>query len=331
MRTSLATLCGNFIENRDIVKSVFSWESSYLYPVCAAIFTDKRMKADPARLEYCKNLLKAQTGVFSNFRSTAKLAMISMLAVDKEPEEKLRKALGVYDELKGYFWGSQYLPVASMIIANMVEPVRYQEVTARTRHIYDLMKSEHPFLTSSEDSVFAAMLALSSLTDEQIVEETEKCYRLIKPEFFSGNAVQSLSHVLALGEGRAEDKCRATIELFCNLKARGYKYGTDYELATLGILALLPTDSDTIMTDIMEVDDFLSTQKGYGFFGIGRKQRIMHAGMIVASDYTGQSDAMHTAAIGGTISLIAAQQAAMCAAIAASSAAAASAGSSGGC
>ena len=114
------------------------------------------------------------------------------------------------------------------------------------------------------------------------------------------------------------------------MKARGYKYGTDYELATLGILALLPTDSGTIMTDIMEVDDFLS-QKGYGFFGIGRKQRIMHAGMIVASDYTGQSDAMHTVAIGGTISLIAAQQAAMCAAIAASSAAAASAGSSGGC
>lgn len=106
------------------------------------------MKEDPERLEYCKNLLKTQTGVFSNFRSTAKLAMISMLAVDKEPEEKLRKALRVYDELKGYFWGSQYLPVASMIIANMVEPVRYQEVIARTRHIYDLMKSEHPFLVS---------------------------------------------------------------------------------------------------------------------------------------------------------------------------------------
>ncbi|MGN0400381.1 MAG: DUF4003 family protein [Blautia sp.] len=330
MRTSLEALCGNFIENRDIVKAVFAWENSYLYPVCAAIFTDKRRKADPAKLEYCKNLLKSQTGVFSNFRSTAKLAMISMLAVDREPEGKLDRALQVYNELKGYFWGSQYLPVASMMIASMVEPARYQEVAFRTRHIYNLMKSEHPFLTSGEDSVFAAMLALSVLTDEQIVEETETCYRLIKPEFFSGNAVQSLSHVLALGEGRAEEKCRATLELFHGLKARGYKYGTDYELATLGILALLPTDLDSVMTDIMEVDDFLSRQKGYGFFGIGRKQRLMHAGMIVTSDYTSQSDNMHTAAIGGTISMIAAQQAAMCAAIAASSAAAASAGSSGG-
>ena len=84
------------------------------------------------------------------------------------------------------------------------------------------------------------------------------------------------------------------------------------------------------MTDIMEVDDFLAAQKGYGFFGIGRKQRLMHAGMIVASDYLGESGTMQTAAIGATLSLIAAQQAAMCAAIAASSAAAASSASSGG-
>lgn len=330
MRTSLFALCGSFMENRDIVKSTFAWESSYLYPVCAAIFIDKRCKAAPDRLEHCKTLLKEQTGVFSNFRSTAKLAMIAMMAVDSNPDRKLGQALQVYAALKDYFWRSQYLPVASMMIADMVEPGKYGEIAARTRHIYELMKNEHPFLTSGEDSVFAAMLALSDLSDERIIEETEHCYRLLKPEFFSGNAVQSLSHVLALCEGRAEDKCSATLELYRNLKSKGYKYGTDYELATLGILATLPVDRSIVMTDIMEVDDFLAAQKGYGFFGIGRKQRLMHAGMIVASDYLGESGTMQTAAIGATLSLIAAQQAAMCAAIAASSAAAASSASSGG-
>ena len=268
--------------------------------------------------------------MFSNFRSTAKLPMIAMMAVDRDPEGKLDKALQVYDALKERFWGSQYLPVASMILADAVKPEEYDEVAARTRRVYDLMKSEHPLLTSGEDSVFAAMLTLSRLTDEQVVSETESCYRLLKAEFFSGNAVQSLSHVLALSEGRAEEKCAATIELFQKLKERGYQYGTGYELATLGVLAMLPVDQKTVMTDMMEVDDFLSAQKGYGFFGLGRKQRLMHAGMLVTSDCISQSETMHTAAIGGTISLIAAQQAAMCAAIAASSAAAASSASSGG-
>lgn len=330
MRASLSALCGSFIENRDIVKSTFAWESTYLYPVCAAIFLDKRRKAEPDRLESCKKLLKAQTGVFSNFRSTAKLAMIAMMAVDSNPERKLTQALQVYNALKEHFRSSPYLPVASMMIADVVEPAQYGVVAARTRQIYERMKNEHPFLTSGEDSVFAAMLALSDLSDEQIVAETEHCYRLLKPEFFSGNAVQSLSHVLALCDGSAEEKCNATMELYRGLKSKGYKYGTDYELATLGVLAALPAERSAVMTDIMETDDFLAGQKGYGFFGIGRKQRLMHAGMIVTSDYLGQSGAMQTAAIGGTISLIAAQQAAMCAAIAASSAAAASSASSGG-
>ena len=330
MRASLSALCGKFIENRDTIKLAFPWESSYVYPVCAAVFTDKRQTADGERLHECWELLKSRTGLFSNFRSTAKLAMVALMAVDSDPEGKLNKALLVHDALKERFWDSQYLPVASMLIADAVEPARYDEIAARTRHIYELMKNEHPLLTSREDSVFAAMLALSRLTDEQVVGETEACYDLLKREFLSRNAVQSLSHVLALSEGKAEEKCAAVVELFQNLKGQGYKYGTDYELATLGVLAVLPADQNDVMADVMEADDFLSEQKGYRFIGPGRKQRLMHAGMLVTSDYIGRSDAMRTAAIGGTISLIAAQQAAVCAAIAASTAAAASGSSSGG-
>lgn len=327
MRESLSAICSSFIENRDIVKSVFPWESNYIHPVCAAIFTDKRCKASPEQLERCKALLKAHTGAFSNFRSTAKPAMIAMMAVDNNPDVKLSLALQVYAALKEHFFSSEYLPLASMIIADMAEPCRYGEIAARTRHIYELMKNEHPFLTSGEDSVFAAMLALSELSDEEIVLETEHCYSLLKQKFFSGNAVQSLSHVLALCEGRADDKCRDTIELYESLKAKGYKYGTSYELATLGVLASLPVDRDALISDITETANFLSGQKGYGFFGIGKEQRLMHAGMIVTSDILGRSDTMQTVAIGSTISLIAAQQTAVCAAIAASTAAAAASSS----
>ena len=316
------TLCNRFIENRDIVKSTFAWDSSYMYPICAAIITDKGMRAEQERLRNCRDLLKEQTGVFSNFRSTAKIAMIAIMSVDHDPSGKLQKALQVYDCLKEYFWSSQYLPVASMIIADMVEPVQYREVAAHTRRIYELMKSEHPFLTSGEDSVFAAMLALGKRPDEWIVAETERCYRLMKEKFFSGNAVQSLSHVLALCDGPAEDKCRKAIELFDQLKDRGYRYGTDYELATLGVLAALPVERENIIQDMIDVTDFLADQRGYGIFGLTKKQRIMHAGMIVTSDYMKVDHTMSSAAIHAALSLIAAQQAAMCAAIAASSAAA---------
>lgn len=326
MRETLSAICENFIDNRDRIKGAFGWESAYIYPVCAAVFTDRRQRADAERMKYCRDILKENTGLFSNFRGTVKLVMISMMAADGSPEEKLRKSLQIYDSLREHFFSSQYLPVASMAIAEVAPESRYGEIAGRTRHIYDLMKSEHPFLTSGEDSVFAALLALSDLTDEQVVQETEDCYRILKPEFFSGNAVQSLSHVLALGEGSAEEKCSRVMELYRGLRERGYRYGTDYELATLGVLALLPAELSRVMEDIMEVDDFLARQKGYGIMGVGRKQRLMHAGMLVSGDYIGESGnlMMNSAAVGGTLCLIAAQQAAVCAAVVASSAAASS-------
>jgi len=327
MRESLRDICEGFIENRDKLKGSISGGNGYIYPVCAAIFTDKRQKVDVKRVQECKELLKQNTGFFSSFRGTVKLPMISMMAVDPNPNEKLRKALNIYESLKEHFYASAYLPVAAMVIADVEGNDNLRDISARTRGIYKLMKKEHPFLTSSEDSVFAALLALSKLKDEEIVKETEACYQLLKREFTSGNAVQSLSHVLALGEGTAEEKCGKVIDLYRGLKNKGSAYGKHYELSTLGVLALLPVDMTSLITDIIEVDDFLSRQKGYGFFGLGKKLRLMHAGMLVSSDYIGNKDnlMMNSAVLSGTVALIVAQQAALVATIAATSAAASSA------
>ena len=325
MRSTLSTLCSNFIENRDVIKSDYIFESSYMYPVAAAIFTGAHQRADSARLKEAEYILKDNTGRFSNFRGTLKLPMIALLAVSQNPEEKMRNAMDVYRRLKELFWTSTYLPVASMVIADLVAPQEYDTVAARTRHIYELMKDEHPFLTSAEDSVFAALLALSDLTDEQIVAETEYCYQLLNGEFWSGNSVQSLSHVLAMGQGSPEAKCRKTIELYQTLKENGMRYGRQYELGTLGVLAMLPVGVDALTMDMAEVDEYLADQRGYGFFGASRKQRLMHAAMLVACDYTGGENQtiMNTAALNGAIALIIAQEMAICATIAASSAAAA--------
>ena len=318
MRSSLAAICKRFVENRDIVKRTFAWDSTYMYPICSAIITEKGMRADPEKLKQCRDLLKKQAGAFSDFRGSAKLPMIAMMSVDPNPALKVKHTVEVYGRLKNHFRNSQYLPAASMVISDLVDSGYYKEMASHTRHIYDLLKSKHPFLTSAEDSVFSALLAISRKTDERIVAETEDCYSYLKPHFFSGNAVQSLTHVLALCEGPAEEKSAATLELFNELKARGYKYGTDYELATLGILAMLPGDREAVIQDLIDVDGFLAKQKGYGVFGLGKKQRLMHAGLIVSGEYLKDTKTMLVYANHSAMALVAAQQAAMCAAIAAS-------------
>jgi hypothetical protein len=276
-------------------------------------------------LQTCKDLLKQRVNAFSNFRGTARSPIAAILAISGNPDRTLENGLLVNNLLKKEFWSSTYLSIAAMTIAQLAQPSQYEHIASRTRAIYDLMKADHPFLTTSEDSVFCSLMALSEKSDGLLARDTEQCYQILKGNFFSSGAVQSLSQVLALCDGQANEKCQRTMDLFNRLKDNGLKYGTGFELPTLGVLAMSCGNPSEIAQEISEIDAWLSQQKGFGFLSsISKKQRLMYAGILAQGDYI-QNDTMQTAAVSGTISLIIAQEVAMCAAIAASSTAASSA------
>ena len=181
----------------------------------------------------------------------------------------------------------------------------------KTKLIYDLMKKEHPFLTSAEDSPFAALIAISDLSPEDALQEMESCYQILRPYFFFCNSVQSLSHILALSNLSAKEKCDRTLQFFEQLKSRGCRYGTGYELATLGILALFDSPEQLFLDDICSVETYLSKQRGFGFFGVGSKQRLMYAGILAMSDEIetlSSGMAIRTAAMNSVISIVVAEQ-----------------------
>ncbi len=327
MRDSLRKLCDSFISNRDVLKKFFKTENSYIIPVCASIFASKGITADTDTLKHCKALVKANTGVFSHFRGNAALPVISMLASDSLPDEKINTITEIYSILKQYLSRSEHLAYAAAVLSDMADIREADALAQRACIIYKRMKKEHPFLTSAEDSVFAVLLAFCSQRDDELIRDMESCYKFLKPIFSYGNYVQSMSHVITLAGGNITENCRRTAELFTLLKDAGRKYGRTYELSVLAALAILPVDTASITEDILQADSFLSQQKGYGFWGLDKGTRLMHAAMLVSFDYS-QNTAVSAAAVTATISMVAAQQAAICAAITASSAAAAAASSS---
>lgn len=323
MKPELQTLCEQFIVNRDIAKQAFKWDNSATYPLCANIFCARGKTADAGELERCKQIVKSQTGVFSNFRGSMRPALISMLAAGEEPEEKMSRALENYRILKGDFWGSEYLALVAFLLTEIADTAQVEEKAYRGKQVYQRMKKEHPFLTSTEDSVFAVLMAFSPKSDDQLIDDMEKAYNALKARFGIGNEVQTASHVLALADGAPEEQAERVIRLYETLRSAGIKYGRYHELATLAALAVLDVDLNSVAAEIGEADEYLSTQKGYGFFGPGKRARAMHAALIVSDQYAprGQMDA---AAMASTLSMIIAQQIATMAAISSASAAAAS-------
>lgn len=323
MKEELRQKCELFVKNKNIMSANFPWDYTAFHALGASIYVEKNSEIDPNDIKWCKRVIKQNTGVFSNFKNTSFLALATMLSMHEEPEDKFLHVKEVYQLLKEEFYGSVYLPLCAIIITEMVPREDYDKVIKKASAIYKHMKQEHPFITSSEDASFAVMFAMSPMPVEHVGLEMERCFQLLKGKFLSSNAVQSLSHVLTLGEESAQAKCDRTMEIFNRLKDNKHKYGTGIELATLGVLTLTEGNVDQIIGDVLEVYEFLASSKGFGSFSVSRTQKLMYAALLVANSYknTRLDCTISTTAITSVTNLVIAEQVAIMAAISASAAA----------
>lgn len=319
MNDQLTRICEQFITDRDIIKSTFPWDSAYIIPLCAMALGSKNVDISSDKLKECRKALEQHTSIFSSFRGNTKLPMVTILAGADDPLDIMQASMAIYSEMREFFYGSEYLAYISAVLTDIITREQAEATAKRAKEIYTRMKKEHPFLTSSEDSAYAVLMALTEKSEDALASEMEQCYKILKQHFHNSNPVQSVSHVLAMTQGDAQEKCDRLLALFDRLDQSGLKYGTYYELAALASLSLLDADSDELIAQIKEVDEFLSEQKGYGFFTIDRKTRLMHA-VILVSNYHAPNNMTNTAAMNGTLAMVAAQQAAMCAVIASTAA-----------
>ena len=164
-------------------------------------------------------------------------------------------------------------------------------------------------------------MAFSEKSDRQLIDDAEKCYDLLRKKFSDKNAVQTVSHILAMTDGAAEEKVDRLFRMFDMFAAAGRKYGKHYELSTLAAISVIEADEKELVDTAVAIDGLLNGQKGYGALSLDKKTRLMHAAMLTADLYE-DADNTQAAVSASALAVIAAQEAAMMAAIVAASVAA---------
>lgn len=330
MNTALQAKVDLMADNFHALKQAFKWESHLIQHFGAMISATREAKVNIEHIREVKAYIKSQTSWVSYFRGHNEMIVSMLLANESAYEQVFERANRVYEDLKntGFSRGS-YLPLAAVVIAIHGEPSRYAMIYDRMDRIYQNMKKHHFWLTSQDDYVLAAVLASSELEVENTALEMEKCYQMLNQSgLYKGNELQSLSHVLSMGEESAEAKCDKAIRIQkylkgtpCKLKYQG--------LVSLGVLALVTDQPETIAEEVLEVYEYLCNTDGYGFWGIDSNLRGILAAAIVSDFYADQlSNQLIEATVANSItSILIAQQTAMMAAMVASSTAAASASS----
>lgn len=303
MNTELQKKCELFIKNRDIIKNSFKWDGDLIALAGSSLFTSMGITIDTTKLKECDKILKKYFGSFSEFRGTARIPMICQMAIVKNPEQYLLKVKETYELMnKNSVVGSDSKLMSAITICSRSLTESVDKYIERTDSIYEQMKEKHKWLTSTNDLPFAAMLAVSDLDTDALFTEMEKCFEILKDKF-EKNAAQSLSHVLALCEGEADKKCKKIFEIYDGLKNAKHAYGSNYELASLGVTCSLDMDNEQIIKEICEVDDYLKGQKGFGSLSISSYSRRMYATLIVVNAHNTNEQSIQNAVINNIVSM----------------------------
>lgn len=319
------------VQNFHMLKQGFKWETGLIKHFGAMVHATKGKKVDINVLEEIKKHIKENTGMTSYFRGTNMFILANLLYFEEDYKGFFKNMSEVYELLrKEGFKNSVYLPLAAYTIAKEVPMNQWDNRISRMNNFYKNMKKNHFWLTSSDDYVFAAVLAVTDLDLEVMDGKIEKCYSLLNGDgFYKGNDLQTLSHILAIGEEEDMDKCDKAVKLYHGLKAKKCK--VQYSgLATLGVLTLINQDIDKIIDEIKEVYDYIKEKDGYGFWSLDTSMRTILAANLIADFYVnGMKKGVLQVALGNSINaIIIAQEQAMVAAACVATAAATSASSS---
>ena len=310
MTNNINEICTLYIANRDALKKAFPLESTYILPSAANKLAAAGVTADVDSLKETKKIMKAAISSISYLRGASDLPLLVEMYLAEDAKAAAERIEAVYKIFKKHFTRSEYLAFLAILLGQQLDDEKADALGVRAKKLYDMMKKEHPILTGSEDSTMAGFMALSDKDDEQLITECEECFDLLKKKFSAKGSVQSCSQIFAIADNGSKEKADKMIALYDLLKEGGRKFDKFYGLPVLAAVSLCEQDIKTIADTMLEIDEFLKTQKGYNPLIKDKQTRLLHAAMLTSTAF-GANENSKTA----TLAMMAAQQAAECAMI----------------
>ncbi len=301
MNTELSRKIDLFVKNREKLGKAFKLDYGLNCLASGLVLTAANADVDIDRMKDLRDILAGKAGVFSSFRATSEMAVLTKMYLSSDPETYIENVMEAYNKIKG----KRILDTASMVLSaisviDLGKMNQIDQIAAKTEQILRLMSKKHPFLTDQDDLTFAVLLAMTDKDVDTIISEMEECYTYLKKTVkvkAGANAIQSLCEIITLSDGPLLEKCDRAVELFNTFAAHGSKYGNCDEFSSLGALIGLDIDKDELVGMIIETADTLKNKKGFGGWDISSKTRLMFAAMLVAEVLSGSDSHLYSYAV----------------------------------
>ena len=266
--------------------------------------------------------IKQKSGWFSPLRSHIHYMMAAFLQKNNEDSSlAVEKLIEKYDILKSVgFKSNVYSYLAALLMTND-DSTQQSIEAAQAKHLYDEMKSHHPFLTQPDDVPYAVMLGkLPGEPKERALTMNRYYTELRTHGFYMGNELQWMSQILTFKSPTYHANMVAqTVQIRDQLKSAKIKIKSMHYVM-VGFLAVLDIKEEALEHVIGTYRE-LETMKLFSWY----KEMILSLAVQLETKHIIDNDCITSVSFATTIEMMMqAQQAAMVATMAATSAAVAS-------
>jgi hypothetical protein len=291
MREEVRNNCKLFVENYYELRKSIKWNNATNARIGALLYALEGKEADADAINRCRKIISDNTSTISQFKDITNFISSVMLSFHSNQEEMFKSVLQVYRDMKKEgFHSSPYLVLAAFAVVLEAKSENYQRIIKSARSYYNAMKSEHRFITGSNDYCYSVLLAMNDKPSENNLIEMENCFTKLSETFTHSDAIQSLSHIMTLSDEATESKCKKAEELYQALRKRKCGFGLGSELSFIGVSILLTEDIEKLADEITEVSNYLTQNRGFGKWYLINKERIMYAIAIVYGSYLGTAE-----------------------------------------
>jgi hypothetical protein len=309
------------------LKKYSFWKHDLAKRLAALLFAAEGQQVDITAIRAAEAAVKGKTGLFSSFRGATDMAIYALLALTADPEAYLDRILSAHQLLRqAGFHSSDYLAVASCLIARNTRQENLADQCSRAGNWLRAMKQQHRFLVGQDDYVYAVMMASAGLDPQNDLDRIEQNYRDLRYDLRPRGSVYQLCQVLVLSSkpDLHADRVRKLRNAF---RAEGVKLDKANTLVSLGVLSFMEEPEPVIVERVQKICGYLRGLKGMGSLTVGRDELLLAAVTLVAcASLKGQHESLAAGVVSSAVTgIIMAQQAAVIAAAAGASAAASSA------
>ena len=209
----------------------------------------------------------------------------TLLSLENNGEELLNR-INIVNELmvrtESFWWDSDFMGVACYLVAHRVRPENYQLAVDRISAFYNGMKANKRIYVDESYYCYITLLGLSSVDVQIGIEQVERFTAFYKSQIKPREGSLPFLPLLSVLSRIDNNRLVALRKAFNKGRLRFADRAT---IPAIGILAQLPLDVNTIVSEVLNAEKILRKQVKWNFAHGYAVELLLTAAMLVTTAY----------------------------------------------